>query len=332
MQPWLRNVLFPLSLLYAMGVHIRNFFYDKGIFSSLSYATPTVCVGNLSVGGTGKTPMIEYIIRLLEGYNIAVLSRGYKRKSKGFVRASRYATVEDVGDEPFQLYQKFPTVTVAVDADRRNGIAQLEATVKPEIILLDDAFQHRSVTPTFSLLLTAYDTLFVNDWYLPTGNLRDSKKEAKRATMIVVTKCPESLSDAKRKAITQKLQPQPHQQVLFSYLVYENRLKGGSNPALTLPELRGRKVALVTGIAAPGPLVRYLISQKIDFQHFKYPDHHTFTEQDLGQFRHFPMVLTTEKDYVRLKGKVKQLYYVEVAHQFTTADRAILEKNVTALL
>lgn len=332
MHRWFRNMLFPFSLLYAMGVAIRNFLYDVGFFSALMYPTPTLCVGNLSVGGTGKTPMIEYLIRLLEGHKIAVLSRGYKRKSKGFVLAEPHCTVEDLGDEPLQLYRKFPSVTVAVDADRRNGIAQLEAIVKPEVILLDDAFQHRRVRPTFSLLLTPYDRLFVNDWYLPTGTLRDAKREAKRAGMILVTKCPNTLSSAERSAITRQLQQQPHQQVLFASLAYSDKIKGSHAPPLPLRALRKAKVALVTGIANPDPLVHHLTAVGIAFQHFKYPDHHNFTVRDLKQFQHFETVLTTEKDYVRLEGKVKSLYYLEVAHQCTAENRAILEKTIKALL
>lgn len=332
MHSWLRNLLFPFSLLYAAGVYLRNLLYDVGCFSSRTYATPTLCVGNLSVGGTGKTPMIEYLIRLLKGHEIAVLSRGYKRTSKGFVWAGPRCTVEEIGDEPFQLYRKFPEVTVAVAADRRNGIAQLEALAKPEVILLDDAFQHRRVKPTYALVLTAYNRLYINDWYLPTGTLRDSKRQAKRADILIVTKCPENLSGRERAAITQQLRPRPHQKVLFSYLVYGEIRKGATKERVSLLELQQAQIALVTGIANPSPLVRYLEAEGLTFQHFEYPDHHYFTKQDLQQFAHFKVVLTTEKDYVRLEGKVPSLYYLEVAHQFTTEDRAVLEQSVKALL
>ena len=328
MQSWLRYTLFPFSLLYAAGVAIRNFCYDVGYFASLSYDTPTLCIGNLSVGGTGKTPMIEYLIRLLAERKIAVLSRGYKRKSKGFVLADAHCTVTDLGDEPFQLYRKFPQITVAVDADRRRGITQLEKRVQPEVILLDDAFQHRRVTPTYALLLTTYDRLFVDDWYLPTGTLRDAKREAKRANMIVVTKCPGVLSEVERQAIIQRLNPKPYQIVLFSYLSYGAIRRGDTGENITLSALQKTKVALVTGIATPEPLVRYLTNKDIEFQHFEYPDHHPFTAQDLKRFQHFAWVLTTEKDYVRLEGRVKSLCYIEVAHQFTAEDKAVLEKCV----
>ncbi|MEX0359782.1 MAG: tetraacyldisaccharide 4'-kinase, partial [Allomuricauda sp.] len=149
MLQFLRKIAFPFSLIYALIVHIRNYLFDWGVLRSISYKTPTVCVGNLSVGGTGKTPMIEYLIRTLSNHKIAVLSRGYKRKSKGFLLATPSSTVAELGDEPFQIHQKFPNISVAVDADRRNGIAQLEKMVQPDVILLDDAFQHRKVKPKF---------------------------------------------------------------------------------------------------------------------------------------------------------------------------------------
>lgn len=332
MYPWLRYLLLPFSLLYATGVFIRNLLYDLGIFTSLPYRTPTLCVGNLSVGGTGKTPMIEYLIRMLKGHKTAVLSRGYKRKSRGFILAGPHNTVEDLGDEPFQLYQKFPNITVAVDADRRHGIAQLQHLAQPDIILLDDAFQHRSVKPTLSILLTTYDCLFTKDWYLPTGTLRDEKRQAKRANIIIVTKSPATLSQTQQTAITHQLHPQPHQQVLFSHLTYKGDLKGTSNPRLTLAQLPKEKIALVTGIATPEPLVNHLNAMGIAFQHFNYPDHHNFTEQDVKRFKAFPLVLTTEKDYTRLQGKIEPLHYIEIAHQFSAKDSAILKKAINVLL
>ena len=181
----LRKIAFPISLIYALVVHVRNFLFDTGVFSSKSYRIPTICVGNLSVGGTGKTPMTEYVLRILAERNTAVLSRGYKRKSDGFYLANAKSTVLELGDEPYQIHRKFPEVAVAVDADRRNGIEKLEKLVNPEVIVLDDAFQHRKVKPTFSILLTTYQNLYVDDWYLPTGSLRDAKKEAKRADLII---------------------------------------------------------------------------------------------------------------------------------------------------
>ena len=205
---------------------MRNRCYDLGIFSSKSFNTRTICVGNLSVGGTGKTPMIEMLVKSLHpDYQVSILSRGYKRKSNGFLLSTNKTSVEDLGDEPFQLKSKFPKVTVAVDSDRRNGIAQLEKIVRPDVILLDDAFQHRKVKPSYSILLTAYNNIYVNDWYLPTGNLRDSKLEARRANLIVVTKCPKNLSISERNKTVDRINPKEHQKILFSCLSYNNESK-----------------------------------------------------------------------------------------------------------
>src|SRR5690606_17191369 len=253
-----RYLAFPISLIYALVVHIRNLLYDWGLLASHSPDTPTICVGNLSVGGTGKTPMIEYLVRMLDDHRLALLSRGYKRKSKGFVLADARSSVWDLGDEPYQLHRKFPELAVAVDGDRRRGIRELQRLVSPELILLDDAFQHRRVRPALSILLTAYDKLYVDDRYLPTGSLRDAKGEASRADLILVTKCPGPLSKGQREPVVKKLAPKNGQKVLFAHLEYGDKILDGTGGSLELGELRGREVALVTGIASPGPLVEHL--------------------------------------------------------------------------
>ena len=194
MQIW-RKLLLPFSWLYGAVVFIRNLCYDWQVFDSKKYDLPVICVGNLSVGGTGKTPMTEYIARLLaDSYKTAILSRGYKRATKGFILADENATVGSLGDEPFQYHCKLPNVSVAVDENRRNGIEQLKASYGVEVILLDDGFQHRKVQPSFNVLLTMYGDLYIDDLLLPAGNLRDTKSQAKRADVIVVTKCPADLS------------------------------------------------------------------------------------------------------------------------------------------
>ena len=322
----LRKLLFPISLVYGLVVFVRNRFYDLGVLSSKSFTTKTICVGNLSVGGTGKTPMIEVLVRLLQNkYRIAILSRGYKRKSKGFLLATRETSVEYLGDEPYQLKSKFPEVSVAVDADRRNGISRLEEMVSPEVILLDDAFQHRKVKPDFSILLTAYDDLYIDDWYLPTGNLRDAKGEARRANIILVTKCPEKLSGLGKKSLTAKINPLPNQKVLFSYLAYNKVLKGSN---IKLEELKDKKLTLVTGIANPSPLVDFLQNEGISFEHMEFNDHHFFSEQELSILKKKENILTTEKDYVRLKAKIPKLHYVEISHQFMDGDDHIFEEEL----
>ncbi|KQC29712.1 tetraacyldisaccharide 4'-kinase [Flagellimonas eckloniae] len=332
MQQLLRKIAFPFSLIYALVIFLRNYLYNIGFYRSLSYPTVTICVGNLSVGGTGKTPMIEYLIRLLDSHSIAVLSRGYKRKSKGFLIAESKSSVEDIGDEPFQIHKKFPKITVAVDADRRNGITQLENLVKPDVVLLDDAFQHRKVKPTYSILLTAYGNLYIDDWYLPTGNLRDSKSEAKRAHMVIVTKCPKLLSEDERTAISKKLKLLSGQKLLFSSLAYNEVVKNGSKDEIALLSLKEKKVVLVTGIASPKPLVSHLFDIGLQVTHFEYADHHYFTEKEIQEFSGFEIILTTEKDFVRLSGKVDNLYYLEVAHQFSKEDEMILQKAILDLI
>lgn len=319
---------FPISLIYAAVVKVRNFLYEIGMFTSRSFETPIICVGNLSVGGTGKTPMVEYLISLLsKDFKIAVLSRGYKRKSYGFILASSSSTVSELGDEPYQIHSKFPEVSVAVAVDRRSGISILEEKVKPDLILLDDAFQHRKVKPTISILLTSYADLYCDDWYLPTGNLRDGKKEARRAQIIIVTKCPETLTKSEQLGIRKKLKPEPAQLLLFSFLKYEDKLSGDGGH-LTLISLIHNKVTLVTGIADPDPLVVYLKAQGISFEHVSFKDHHNFTDEEVKTLNERGVILTTEKDYVRLEGKVNKLYYVSVNHSFFNGGKKLLDQRL----
>lgn len=328
----LRILAFPISLIYALVVYVRNFLFDIGFFKSKEYPTPTVCVGNLSVGGTGKTPMIEFLLQAFKGeYKLAVLSRGYGRKSEGYQVASSSTTVEVLGDEPYQIAQKFSEVTVAVDANRKNGITVLEDTISPDLILLDDAFQHRKVKPRFSMLLTAYDTLYVNDWYLPTGSLRDAKKEAKRADLIIVTKCPPRLSDKGQQKIMTQLKPNKTQKVLFSYLHYKEDLTG-ANQSLRLSDLIDKKVTLVTGIANPKPLLTYLLEEGIEVEHLNFRDHHFFSDTEIESFNTKEFILTTEKDYVRLKGKVANLFYISIEHQFLNDGAVVVKKAIRSLM
>lgn len=330
----LRILGFPISIIYALVVYVRNFLFDIDVFTSKEFKTPIVCVGNLSAGGTGKTPMIELLVHeFQDNYKASVLSRGYGRKSSGFQIASPESTVGVLGDEPFQIHSKYPDLILAVDADRRNGIKVLEETHSPDVIFLDDAYQHRKVKPGFLILLTAFNNLYVDDWYLPTGNLRDSKKEASRAHVIIVTKCPKDISEAKQKKIIEKIKPKKRQKVLFSYLDYDSELKG-LNENLSLEDLKTKKVTLVTGIANPEPLLLYLKERGITVEHLKYRDHHFFSENELAIFNKKECILTTEKDYVRLKGKVKNMVYISIKHQFKNDGSISLVneiKNTTKL-
>jgi len=327
----LRKILFPFSLVYYLAVYLRNRFYDWGIFSSKSYHIPIICVGNLSVGGTGKTPMVELLISLFQDdHKVAILSRGYRRKSNGFVLATSDSSVDDLGDEPFQIHEKFNKVQVAVDGNRQNGIEILEEDVKPDVILLDDAFQHRKVKPAYSILLTAYDNLYTSDWYLPTGNLRDSKGEANRADIIVVTKRTAESSETARLKIKSKLNPKSHQKVLFSYLDYQTELLGNGF-LKKIEDLKGKPITLVTGIANPKPLLQFLKQNAISFQHLAYKDHHNFSSQELENLKSKPNVLTTEKDYMRLKDAV-ECNYIGVKHIFFGNGMEELRTNLENIM
>lgn len=332
MMQLLRKLAFPFSLIYALVVHIRNYLYNIGFFKSNSFDTPTICVGNLSVGGTGKTPMIEYLIDGLKAsYGVAVLSRGYRRRSSGFVLAKPESTVKEIGDEPYQIHLKYPDITVAVDADRSHGIRALQESIKPDVILLDDAFQHRKVRPTFALLLTSCDRLYAKDWYLPTGDLRDGKREAKRADLIVVTKCSKQLSKSDQERIIKILKPKTTQQVLFCYYQYSEHLKGNKR-SITLDEYPDKKITLVTGIANAKPLVDYLIGKGFDLEHLEFKDHHFFTKREIALINSKKHVLTTEKDYVRLRDHVENLHYISVKHVFLGEGNMVLEKALGKIM
>ena len=299
MMKLLRIILFPIVPIYFLVTWLRNIFYDKGIKQSESYSFPVICVGNLSLGGTGKTPMIEYLIRLLSNNNnLATLSRGYKRITNGFILADETADVASIGDEPLQFYRKFKNISVAVDENRRHGISKLrELNPKPHIILLDDAFQHRKVKAGLNILLTAYHNLYANDMVLPTGNLREPKLGAKRANIIVVTKCPTNLDMQDKQDVIRKLKPKSHQSVFFSSIHYSDKVIS-SQETKWLADLN--KFTLVTGIANAKPLVDFLDSKTISFNHLEFGDHYTYRIKDIAKLEKLECIVTTEKDYMRL--------------------------------
>ena len=297
----IRILLFPVVPIYFLITWLRNQFYDLDIYKSKTYSFPIIGVGNLSTGGTGKTPMVEYLIRLLNSQKkVATLSRGYGRKTKGFLLANEEATADSIGDEPFQFYNKFKSATqVAVCEDRQNGIATLrQLKQKPEVIILDDAYQHRKVKAGFYVLLTSYGKLYTNDMVLPTGNLREPKSGAKRAQVIVVTKCPVNILKKEKEDIIRALNPLPHQEVFFSSIAYSDQVYFESGNTL-LKDLE--KVNLITGIANPQPLVDYLKQISVKFNHLKFGDHHHFTASEIEEFEKLDTILTTEKDFMRLK-------------------------------
>lgn len=310
----LRIVLFPIVPIYYSVTWLRNKLYDAGIKSSKTYDFPVICVGNLSTGGTGKTPMIEYLVRLLKkDKKIATLSRGYKRVTKGFLLADENANVDTIGDEPFQFYNKFSDVIVAVDEDRQNGITELRhLNPQPQVILLDDAYQHRKVKAGFNILLTSYHKRYTKDIVLPTGNLREPKSGADRADIIVVTKCPVDISFNEKEKITNEIDPKPHQNVFFSQISYgENAVSADGQ--IRLKDLS--KFTLVSGIANAEPLVNFLKSQSLDFEHLEYGDHYNFTINDIELFEQKDLILTTEKDYMRLldnESLKSKLHYLTI--------------------
>lgn len=316
----LRKLLFPFAILYGCITAVRNRLYDWQLLKSYSYDIPVIAVGNLSVGGTGKTPQTEYLIRLLQPlYKIATLSRGYKRKSKGFVLAGKNTKVEDLGDEPFQFFSKFKNIWVAVDSDRKNGIEKLlNQNDKPDVILLDDAFQHRRVKAGFYILLTAFGDIYPDDLMLPMGNLREFRSGAKRADVIVVTKCPPNLSEDKQQEIIRKINPQKKQKVFFTAIGYDTKVYS-ENKQTDIQEIRNMPKLLVAGIAKPKPFFGYL--QKTGDDVMIFPDHHDFTDTDVKNIREKAggrIIVTTEKDYMRLQDKLRseQLFYLPVQTEF----------------
>jgi len=291
----------------------------------MSFDRSIINVGNLNVGGTGKTPMIEYLVRLLQDeYRLGTLSRGYKRTTKGFVLANANSTPQEIGDEPMQYYTKFDQLIVTVDNDRLHGIEQFNKfLLKPDVILLDDAYQHRKVNAGFNILLTSFDNLYSNDWMLPAGNLREKRKGAKRAQIIIVTKCPEILGEEQQLEIKKQLKVEKDQFVFFSKIKYADEIIGKEG-LIAMADLPNYEILLVTGIANTKPLVQFLEGRKIKFQHVKYGDHYEFTKKDNDNIletyskieNEKKIILTTEKDYVRSFKGVDNFYYLPIETVF----------------
>lgn len=303
-----RILLFPFSLVYGAIVIIRNYLFDKGFFKSTGFNIPIIGVGNLSVGGTGKSPMVEYLIGLLKDrYAVATLSRGYKRRTTGYLLATAQTTAIEIGDEPMQFHIKHPEIAVAVGEQRIEAVPQLLFD-RPEIntIILDDAFQHRSIIAGLNILLTEFSNLYSNDFFLPTGDLRDQKESAKRADIIVVTKCKAGMHESEQTKVRNILQPLKHQHLFFTSIRYglPYHIIDRSNRQLT----RDTEVLLVCGIANPEPLKKYLQDETKSYDAMYYDDHHIFRIDDLKEIRkrfqsishEEKIIVTTEKDAVRL--------------------------------
>jgi tetraacyldisaccharide 4'-kinase len=307
-----RLLLFPISILYGAIVKIRNLMYDWGVFKSTPVGVPTICIGNITVGGTGKTPMVEYVADLLLlNFNVATLSRGYKRSTKGFQFVGINSTANEVGDEPLQIKTKFPQIIVAVNGNRVEGVNRIIfENPSTDVIILDDAFQHRRIQSGFSILLVDYQRPIWNDFFLPTGNLRDGFRERRRANAIIFTKCPPGLSEQNRREAIAQLKPQKHQSIFFSSIRYGAPIPLFPDAADTKILGKDTEALAFTGIASPSPFFSYIQ----EFYQLRgaliFSDHHFFSKKEIRAiFEKFSeigaeskFILTTEKDAMRLRG------------------------------
>ena len=310
----MRLVLYPFSILYAIVTNLRNLLFDIGIFPSKTFDIPIICIGNLSVGGTGKTPLSFYIISVLEGKNIAVLSRGYGRNTTAYQEVSSKSKAEKVGDVPLLLKQKHPSCLVVVDENRNRGIAKiLKSHPKIDVILLDDGFQHRSVKAGLNILITDYNLPYYKDVLLPMGTLRESKKGSERADIIVVSKSPNEINPTEKKGIIQQLGVFITQKCYFSQIQYKNWKCITTNEGFLVEEKYS--ITLVTGIASPTPLLENLTENEHSVSHLEYADHHNYTLKDIEDIltkynqdnSAKKLILTTEKDAVKLREFEKEL-------------------------
>lgn len=309
----IKEWLLPLSWLYGFGVRLRNKLFEIGVLKSKSYSVPVISVGNITVGGTGKTPHVEYLIRLLaKRVKVAVLSRGYKRKSKGYVLAGDDITMPMIGDEPYQMKKKFKDVYVAVDRDRCHGIERLtgdEATMDTDVVLLDDAYQHRYVKPGINILLVDYHRLIIYDKLLPAGRLREPKDGKARADIVIITKCPADLRPMDYRVITKAMNLYPYQKLFFTSLKYGSLMPAYCGEDRKLESIRGYNVLLLTGIASPRQMMVDLQPFEVGITPLTFADHHQFTATDIdsinetfAQMAKPRIIITTEKDNTRLFG------------------------------
>ena len=344
----INECLLPLSWLYGIGVRLRNHLFDIGMLQSKSYDVPVISVGNITVGGTGKTPHVEYLIRLLKDkVKVAVLSRGYKRKSRGFVMADDNTPMQQIGDEPYQMKHKFPGIYVAVDKDRRQGIEKLikaDSTKDTDVILLDDAYQHRYVKPGISILLVDYHRLIIYDKLLPAGRLREPKEGKARADIVIITKCPSDLKPMEFRVLTKVMELYPYQELFFTtldygepYPLFQTASKGSA------PLTADTNVLLLTGIASPRQMIVDLSPRCKTITPLTYPDHHQFTHSDVRrineEFTSMPqprIIITTEKDATRLTGldglseDVKRnIYALPVETKFMLGQEEAFNNKIT---
>lgn len=339
----LKLALFPIAFLYGLVMRIRNILYETGFFKSRKFELPVISVGNLTVGGTGKTPHVEYLLNLLSTYKTATLSRGYKRQTTGFILAGSHDSAKTIGDEPFQYYLDFPETAVTVCERRVDGIENIQR-YKPEtdIIILDDAFQHRAVSPKLNLLITDFFRRFDTDFMLPTGLLREPRSGAGRADAVLVSKCPETVSETEKNAITKNINQylKAGTQVFFTTYTYGAPVNFGLKANVT------KEVFLVTGIANANPLLYFLAAAGYTvLEHFNFPDHHTYTSANLETIKNSTQkqkkpvsIFTTRKDAVKLADPefndyISQLpfFYVPIKVKFLENEPAFQEMVLKAV-
>jgi tetraacyldisaccharide 4'-kinase len=346
-----RNILlYPLSLIYGLITGLRNLLYNYNLLSSTVFPIPIICVGNIAVGGTGKTPHTEYLVDLLrKDFKVAVLSRGYKRETRDFRIANLSSTVSEIGDEPMQIFRKFPDILVSVDRKRVNGVWRLlHFASDTEVIILDDGFQHRSITPGFSIVLSDFERPFTRDFMLPYGNLREDRTNIKRADIILITKCPRNLNAIQRRLVVKEISKAPWQNLYFTSLSYRSPLPVFGNQDseasyFDLTKCAGSSILLLTGIANPGPLKEYLNKFFAEIIELKYPDHYSYREKDIenitAEFNKIrassKFIMTTEKDAVRLREfcdieePVKSaMFFIPVGIMFLNDDKAEFDKLI----
>ena len=324
----LRKLLFPLSLLFKFIQEVRNLLYDLNIIANTKFNIPTISVGNLSMGGTGKTPMVEYLLsNLLIKYKIGILSRGYKRKSNGFLKLNEYSDISVVGDEPFIIQKTFPDSNVYVCEDRVTGIKNILKNDELDFIILDDAFQHRKLKTTLNIMLSSFSKPFYNDYIFPVGDLRESRLSYKRANIIIITKCPANLNQNEMNDIKLKINPLEDQKIFFTTISYKDILFG--NKSVNINSIINKEILLVTGIAETDSIIRYLNSRSIKFKHLEYSDHHHYSNNDINNILKLSrnsLVLTTKKDYYKLKDNINNLLYLDIETRFLKNEDQFLKE------
>lgn len=328
--PLWRYVLWPLSLMYGLGITLRNATYRWGLRNIYRSPLPGIGVGNLSAGGTGKTPMVEWLLSRLTHHRPALVSRGYGRHTKGLICWTGMESAADVGDEVYQILKKFPAVPGAVSEKRSHAMRALEANNNVGLLILDDAFQHQSVALDVHLLLTTYQRPYTRDLLLPAGYLREPRREARRAHIIILTKCPETLNKKEASALRREINPRPEQQLFFSSIRY-GKLQNTFGEEWPRDQ---REATIVTGIAQPAPLLEHLHQRLVVKEHWRYPDHHQFSRGEVQRIlRHAGPVITTEKDWVRLlpalrAANARHVYYLPVETRILFAQEAELLRSI----